>query len=628
MNTQEFETRIQKMKDFFSAKQYYWNGGIDVSINNGSIGLTEDSNSTNSNKYNGYQCHGFAQFFLAVACGCDLKVIPDLNPEVSYPWIIYDNLQDNADFGDFQIGDLIRTDGWGFPHVEHSAIVVGIDGENVTVIQSLYGKCMINVGVFNDDPKDEANPVKNPSMTKTFLREHCRFAVRCSQNYLNKLTNVEVYLKDTNGVDRSHVFEVSNTRYFNLPDVNSIFSAGEEPEENYEHTGWWTRHEGEAKRLSNGDPISDSDFYVTSHRSLYARITRCKVEVKFDENYGNNASHTETREVGVPIGSLPVPSSRTYYTFVGWVTERDGANVIGTDFTVPNYPFSLYACWNQKKSKITLKDNYEGGSEQTVEKFSGDRIGSLPVPSSRTYFTFVGWVTERNGTNVLGSDFIVPNYDFNLYAYWERNKHTVFLDDNYEGGRTQTVEKYAGLPINTLPETSRNYYDFKGWVTEKDGTDAIGQDFIVPDYWFRLYAYWKRKECKVRYFDNEESTILESETVDCGSDYTVCPSFFIDCGYDFKGWKNKNDNKVYYPGDTIFLTSDIDLVMQWEEKNAVIHFDTGGLFELSPLSLTYSDAIKRFGDGIIPCSYLPYGTSDYTVSGWKIKGGDLSLIHI
>ena len=42
MNTQEFETRIQKMKDFFSAMQYYWNGGINVSINNGSIGKIDE----------------------------------------------------------------------------------------------------------------------------------------------------------------------------------------------------------------------------------------------------------------------------------------------------------------------------------------------------------------------------------------------------------------------------------------------------------------------------------------------------------------------------------------------------------------------------------------------------------
>ncbi len=37
MTTEEFETRIQKMKDFFSEKQYYWNEGIDVSINSGAI---------------------------------------------------------------------------------------------------------------------------------------------------------------------------------------------------------------------------------------------------------------------------------------------------------------------------------------------------------------------------------------------------------------------------------------------------------------------------------------------------------------------------------------------------------------------------------------------------------------
>ena len=37
MTTNEFETRILRMKDFFSEKQYYWIEGIDVIINSGAI---------------------------------------------------------------------------------------------------------------------------------------------------------------------------------------------------------------------------------------------------------------------------------------------------------------------------------------------------------------------------------------------------------------------------------------------------------------------------------------------------------------------------------------------------------------------------------------------------------------
>ncbi len=630
MATNEFEKRIQTLKNFFTEKQYYWNEGIDVNINSGSMGLTEDSVSTTLNFYYGWQCHGFAQFFLALACGYNIGIRTNDKSILAGPLIVYDDLQNTDKFDEFKIGDLIRTDGWDNVHCEHSAIVVGIEKYKseetdeidsiITVIQSIGDECPINVGVFNDTPDGEGNLDLNPSMKASFLRENCTFVARCPQDRLDNLNFVEVFLKDTGSINRCSIFEVSGTRYFNLPDVYSVMN--DTPEKDHEYTGWWTRNNDEGKVLTNGDPISDDDFLYTSSRSLYIRSTRIKFDVTFDYNDGTGACLTEKKEAGTSIGSLPVPPLREYFEFMGWATENDGKNIIGEDFPVQIYDFWLYASWKHK-SKITLKDNYDGGSEQIIEMLSDEYVYSLPDPSPRKYFTFKGWVTESNGTNVLDPNKHIPEYDkFTLYAYWERNRHSVFLDDNYTGGKTQTVVKSAGLPIETLPETSRDYYDFKGWMTESKGTSVIGSDFKVPDYWFRLYASWERRKCTVQYFYNVDDRLLKSEIVDCGSDYVVRSPFSHEEGYDFKGWIDLIHNKAYYPGETIFITTDINLVTKWEEKKAVIHFDTGGLFELPPLSITYNEAKKDFGEEIIPCSILPYGTSDYTVSGWKIKGGN------
>lgn len=73
------------------------------------------------------------------------------------------------------------------------------------------------------------------------------------------------------------------------------------------------------------------------------------------------------------------------------------------------------------------------------------------------------------------------------------NPHTVIITFDATGGSLLTAAKRAtpGDTVGRLPIPTRNGYEFLGWRTAADGTEAFGENSTVPDSDITLYAAWK-----------------------------------------------------------------------------------------------------------------------------------------
>lgn len=98
-----------------------------------------------------------------------------------------------------------------------------------------------------------------------------------------------------------------------------------------------------------------------------------------------------------------------------------------------------------------------------------------------------------NGENYLnlsdGQMVVIDNEDYDQYA---KGMFQIFFDAN--GGTVAEAQKtaYFGSKIGELPQPEREFYDFSGWYTQRDGGEQVtsGDTFQYTED-FTLYAHWK-----------------------------------------------------------------------------------------------------------------------------------------
>lgn len=142
----------------------------------------------------------------------------------------------------------------------------------------------------------------------------------------------------------------------------------------------------------------------------------------------------------------------------------------------------------------TLYFDANGGdcaeTERTVA--NGVAIGELPEPT-REYYTFDGWYTEADGGNRATAETAYStSVDITLYAHWIQNTVKISLDANGGTVEDTTVTAFCGTAIGSLPEPTRDYYDFTGWFTESG--DSVTEDTVFSSTEdITLYAHWSEK---------------------------------------------------------------------------------------------------------------------------------------
>lgn len=107
--------------------------------------------------------------------------------------------------------------------------------------------------------------------------------------------------------------------------------------------------------------------------------------------------------------STPVQlgDEKVYIDYVTWTPEEETEQTVGVTFRLndgTSAPADIY-------------DN--------VTRVAGAPIGELPELESEEGKYFAGWMTEPAGGNPIGSGWIVPAADVQLYAKWNSEEHPV-----------------------------------------------------------------------------------------------------------------------------------------------------------------------------------------------------------
>lgn len=148
--------------------------------------------------------------------------------------------------------------------------------------------------------------------------------------------------------------------------------------------------------------------------------------------------------------------------------------------------------FNAILNPLTVTFNAAGGTVSTASKIVkyGHTYGELPVPE-RDCYSFLGWYIEETGGTQVSEDTVVSiTTNQTLYAHWEYKPYTLTFDANggivSENSRTLAVNQKIG----TLPTPSREYYDFKGWYTDKTGGTQITETSTIAED-TTIYAQWE-----------------------------------------------------------------------------------------------------------------------------------------
>lgn len=131
-------------------------------------------------------------------------------------------------------------------------------------------------------------------------------------------------------------------------------------------------------------------------------------------------------------------------------------------------------------------------------------------------YTWGGWYTDAGLTVPYTFD-TMPSHNLVLYAKWVAPTFNVTFDLNGSDGvapTTQEVEKYK--TATSVADPSRQYYNFDGWYTAKEGGERYDWSQPVTSD-TTLYAHWSLKPLTytVRYLDadNNNNQLAADKTV-------------------------------------------------------------------------------------------------------------------
>lgn len=275
-----------------------------------------------------------------------------------------------------------------------------------------------------------------------------------------------------------------------------------------------------------------SPYSPSADITLYAKWTGQTYTVNFSY-YGadggdSQASDTFTVGSGSPI-VLPTPT-KTGYTFAGWYAGAFAtlAGAAGANYS-PTQNLTLSAKWTAIQYTVTYNADivvsgitYSGSGDVPVDANTYTIGATVPVlpnaqatPVTRLGYTFVGWVTNADGTGTAlnsGQSLTMGSADVNLYPKWSANTYTISYNLNGGTGSltgaptTYTVGgNNVALPSSGFTKTG---FDFIGWTKTQGSTTAISNSFSTfADV--TLYAVWRLKTVNYTFDDGiaDKSTL-------------------------------------------------------------------------------------------------------------------------
>ena len=164
----------------------------------------------------------------------------------------------------------------------------------------------------------------------------------------------------------------------------------------------------------------------------------------------------------------------------------------------------LYARWSPATYTVSFNSN-GGSSVSSISVKYGDTYGTLPTPK-KDYYKFVGWYTSPSGgTKVSSGDTFNSASNITLYAQWQQNPISGWVEESKVPAGAQKVE-YAYTYTETKESKSANeakngwksagtrlgdYGPWSEWSKtkpEKKAERDIETEYKIV-YWYKRYRY-------------------------------------------------------------------------------------------------------------------------------------------
>ena len=303
-----------------------------------------------------------------------------------------------------------------------------------------------------------------------------------------------------------------------------------------------------------GEIFTPDVFFSDIHASWYKEYT-----LAFDACGGTCAQGSMTV---IRTDSVTLPEAvREGYEFTGWYGDAGLTEYAGTvgDTYSTGEDKTLYAGWKEEekeKQKYMIIFHVPEGEcdPSSVEVEEGESV-TLPE-ATREGYEFTGWYGDEGLTEYVGAagEAYTPDKGKTLYAGWkeeekEKQKYTIIFHVPEGECDPGSMEVEEGESV-TLPEATREGYEFTGWYGDEGLTEYVGKagDAYTPDGGKTLYAGWKEEEKEKQKFTiifhvPEGECDPSSVEVEEGESVTLPEA--TRKGYEFTAWYGDEELTEY-----------------------------------------------------------------------------------
>lgn len=303
----------------------------------------------------------------------------------------------------------------------------------------------------------------------------------------------------------------------------------------------------QAAPSSNNDPVVITDEFAIQLRYNDEKSRPYTI-------YVEKGSSILADDIGKP--------NRVGYSFVNWTIDEKGDTPVTFPYT-PQDNVTFYAQWTITVIDVTFDYNLGEGAEATETSYvmhvnyngnitqeDVDAI-NLTVPEWKGHI-FAGYWETQNGTKVNFDEPYNIKKEATFYAHWREEDtkiYNVTFDENYEGGETHSydnLEEGMSITLKDAPaDPSRKGFDFLGWATSKDATEANVTFPFVPsgnDSDITLYAVWKVRTFTITFRYNYKKNpggstgIYQQLKNTAAFSQLNAPAVITRDGFEFLGW--------------------------------------------------------------------------------------------
>ena len=339
------------------------------------------------------------------------------------------------------------------------------------------------------------------------------------------------------------------------------------------------RNVGES--IVNGHNVHQH-FYHGGNNQLW-KFVKAEHTVTYDANGGTFAPSPQIKYYKGKLLLSEGEPMREGYTFKGWGTSSSATDAVyqpGDEYK-PDADITLYAIWERISYSITYDANGGQNPPAKQTKLANEDINLSNDAPTRSGYSFLGWATDSNSTEVAyhAGDACTVDDNLILYAVWERLRYSITYDANGGSNAPQNQTKISNESIKlsedipVLPGST-----FLGWATSPlaDNPEYYSGETYSTDANLMLYAVWESNQYVILYIANGAQNMPTRQAKLYNEDITLSNITPTLSGCTFIGWATDPTATIpeYKPGDIYSANASIALYPIWVRQFYTISYNS------------------------------------------------------